>query len=82
MRDYYDNRWAADGIGPADRVTVPTAFAGFGHHFVPEGEPPREWLERLYDVGRYTPMPRGGHFAPAEEPRLLAADLQAFFGNL
>ena len=82
MRDYYDNRRSGDGIGPTDRVTVPTAFAGFGHHFVPEGEPPREWLERLYDVRRYTTMPRGGHFGPAEEPRLLAADLQAFFGNL
>jgi pimeloyl-ACP methyl ester carboxylesterase len=82
MRDYYDNRWSGDGIGPADRVSVPTAFAGFGHHFVPEGEPPREWLERRYDVRRYTSMPRGGHFAPAEEPRLLAADLQAFFGTL
>jgi pimeloyl-ACP methyl ester carboxylesterase len=82
MRDYYDNRWSADGIGPTDRVTVPTAFAGFGHHHVPEGEPPREWLERLYDVRRYTAMPRGGHFSAAEEPRLLAADLQAFFGTL
>jgi pimeloyl-ACP methyl ester carboxylesterase len=82
MRDYYDNRWSGDGIGPDDRVRVPTAFAGFGHHLVPEGEPPREWLERLYDVRRYTVMPSGGHFAAAEEPDLLAADLRAFFGNL
>jgi pimeloyl-ACP methyl ester carboxylesterase len=82
MRDYYDNRWSGSPIGPADRVRVPTAFAGFGHHLVPEGEPPREWLERLYDVRRWTPMPRGGHFAPAEEPALVAADLRAFFGSL
>ena len=40
------------------------------HQFVPEGEPPREWAERLYDVRRWTPMPSGGHFAPAEEPEL------------
>jgi pimeloyl-ACP methyl ester carboxylesterase len=82
MRDYYDNRFTGDRIGPGDRVRVPTAFADFGHHFVPEGSPPREWLERLYDVRRYTGMPRGGHFAPVEEPHLLAADLCAFFGNL
>jgi len=24
-------------------------------------------------------MPRGGHFAPAEEPELLARDIAAFF---
>jgi hypothetical protein len=27
-------------------------------------------------------MPRGGHFAAAEEPELLAADIAAFFGSL
>ena len=30
----------------------------------------------------WTEMPRGGHFAAAEEPELLAADLRAFFRNL
>jgi hypothetical protein len=27
-------------------------------------------------------MPRGGHFAAAEEPRLLAQDIAAFFAEL
>jgi hypothetical protein len=27
-------------------------------------------------------MPRGGHFAPAEEPELLAGDIADFFGGL
>jgi len=27
-------------------------------------------------------MPRGGHFAAAEEPELLAADMRAFFRTL
>jgi pimeloyl-ACP methyl ester carboxylesterase len=27
-------------------------------------------------------MPRGGHFAPAEEPELVARDIAAFFGAL
>ncbi|MEJ3747699.1 epoxide hydrolase family protein [Actinomycetes bacterium KLBMP 9797] len=79
MRDYYDNRWFGDPIGPDDFVRAPTAFAGFTHHFAPEGEPPREWLERLYNIQRWTPMPRGGHFAAVEEPDLLAADIAAFF---
>jgi pimeloyl-ACP methyl ester carboxylesterase len=82
IRDYYDNRWCADAPGRDDFVAVPTAFAMFTRHFVPEGDAPREWLERLYDVRRFTPMPRGGHFAAAEEPELLARDIVAFFAAL
>jgi hypothetical protein len=44
--------------------------------------PPREWAERLYDVRRWTEMPRGGHFAAAEEPALLATNIAAFFADL
>jgi pimeloyl-ACP methyl ester carboxylesterase len=61
---------------------VPTALAVFANEHVQEGAPPREWVERLYDLRRYTPMPRGGHFAPAEEPELLARDIAAFFAEL
>ena len=43
---------------------------------------PRGWLERLYDIQRWTPMPRGGHFAAAEAPELLAADIAGFFAAL
>jgi pimeloyl-ACP methyl ester carboxylesterase len=63
-------------------VRVPTAITGFRDHFAPEGDMPREWAERLYDVRRWTPMPRGGHFPAAEEPELLAADIAAFFAEL
>jgi pimeloyl-ACP methyl ester carboxylesterase len=82
MRDYYDTRWHGTGIGPDDRVAVPTAVAVFANERVSEGTPPREWAERLYDIRRWTPMPRGGHFAPAEEPALLARDVAEFFGGL
>jgi len=82
MRDYYDNRWSAVEIGPTDYVRVPTGLAVFSHERVPEGEPPREWAERLHNVRRWTPMPRGGHFAPVEEPDLVARDIAAFFAEL
>jgi pimeloyl-ACP methyl ester carboxylesterase len=84
IRDYYDNRrWQGEPrLGPGDVVRVPTAVAVFPHALVPEGEPPREWAERLYDVRRWTVMPRGGHFAPAEEPELTARDIAAFFATL
>jgi pimeloyl-ACP methyl ester carboxylesterase len=82
MRDYYDNRWKRISLGPEDRIRVPTAIANFCRQFEFEGEPPREWAERLYDVRRWTPMPRGGHFGAAEEPDMLARDIAAFFGSL
>jgi pimeloyl-ACP methyl ester carboxylesterase len=82
MRDYVDNRWLAADLGPTDLVTVPTAVAVFAHQHIDDGNPPREWAERLYNIRRWTPMARGGHFAPVEEPELLARDIAAFFGEL
>jgi pimeloyl-ACP methyl ester carboxylesterase len=82
MRDYFDNRWHGVDLGPEDVVAVPTAIAGFVHQFVSEGQPPPEWARRLYRVHRWTPMPRGGHFAPVEQPELLARDIAAFFGSI
>jgi pimeloyl-ACP methyl ester carboxylesterase len=55
---------------------VPTAFALFPKDL---SHPPREWAERFFNVQRWTPMPRGGHFAAMEEPELLAADLRDWF---
>jgi pimeloyl-ACP methyl ester carboxylesterase len=79
IRDYYDNRHHPVTIGPDDFVTVPTGVAVFSHEFLPEGEPPRQWAERLYRIRRWTVMPRGGHFAAVEEPDLLARDIIGFF---
>jgi pimeloyl-ACP methyl ester carboxylesterase len=76
MRDYYDERWHGPTMG---RTEVPTAVALFANELVSEGTPPREWAERLFNIVRWTPMPRGGHFAPAEEPELLARDIAEFF---
>jgi len=82
MRDYFDNRWNGAGIQPGIRIGVPTGFANFDNNFVSEGAPPREWAERLYDVHRWTAMPRGGHFGPAEDPGRLAREIGAFFSAL
>ena len=82
MRDYFDNRWHGVVLGLEDFVRVPTGIANFARQFVPEGEPPREWAERLYDVRQWTPMPSGGHFAAVEEPERLARDIATFFAAL
>jgi len=81
MRDYVDNRWLAAELSLSDAVTVPTAVAVF-HQFIDDGAPPCEWAERLYDIRRWTPMPRGGHFPSAEQPGLLSRDIAAFFNDL
>jgi len=82
MRDYFDNRWHGAAIQAGTRVHVPMGFANFDNNYVSEGSPPREWVERLYDVRRWTAMPSGGHFGAAEEPERLARDIAAFFAEL
>jgi microsomal epoxide hydrolase len=65
---------------PTDfRVEVPTACAIFPHELI---RPPRAWVDRLYNVARWTAMPAGGHFAAMEEPELLVEDIRAFFRGL
>ena len=82
MRDYFDNRWHGVRLAPGQRIETPTAIATFDHQLVFEGALPRELAERLYDVRRFSVFPRGGHFAPVEEPELVAADIAAFFDSL
>lgn len=77
FRPYYES---GAGITPTvGRVDVPTAVALFPGDI---SHPPRSWAERTYDVRRYTEFDRGGHFAPIEEPDLLAEDLRTFLGPL
>lgn len=82
MRDYFDNRWHGVHLEPGTRVQVPMGFANFDKNFVPEGSPPREWIERVYNLRRWSPVPGGGHFAAAEEPEFLARDIAAFFESV
>jgi pimeloyl-ACP methyl ester carboxylesterase len=70
----------ADKFPPTGfRVNVPTGCAIFPREII---RPPRVWAERLFDVQRWTVMPRGGHFAAMEEPELLVEDVRAFFRPL
>jgi microsomal epoxide hydrolase len=79
-RLYYEGaRAAIDSRAPTARVEVPTAVAVFPKELYPTS---RRIASDYYDIRRWTPMPRGGHFAAMEQPELLAADLQAFFAEL
>jgi len=62
-------------FAPGEFVRVPCAIARFP---LEAPFPPREWIARRYNIERWTEMPRGGHFAPAEEPQLLAEDIVRF----
>jgi pimeloyl-ACP methyl ester carboxylesterase len=60
-------------------VEAPTGLAVFPHDVL---RMPRAWTERYCNIARYTVMPRGGHFAPMEQPQLLVDDIRAFFRPL
>jgi pimeloyl-ACP methyl ester carboxylesterase len=79
MRLYFESRRTPLQLKAGERIAVPTAVADFPKE---APAPPREWVERGYHLVRWTPMPRGGHFAALEEPALLAEDLRAFFREL
>jgi microsomal epoxide hydrolase len=61
-------------------VEVPTAAALFPKEFLSWS--PRSYAERIYNIERWTEMPRGGHFAALEQPELLIEDLRAFARTL
>ena len=63
-------------LAAGERIEVPTAMAVFPREILVG---PRQWVERAYNIVRWTEMPRGGHFAALEQPGLLAADIRAFF---
>ena len=60
-------------------VQAPTAVAVFPKELL---RVPRSFMAERVNLARWTVMPRGGHFAPAEEPGLVVDDLRAFFRGL
>jgi pimeloyl-ACP methyl ester carboxylesterase len=58
---------------------VPTGFASFAHD---NFTPPRSWVERAYNLQRFTEFPRGGHFAALERPGDLVTEIREFFRPL
>lgn len=79
VRMYQEGRRSPLQFSSTDYVQPPCAIACFPKEIM---TPPRSWVERGFNVARWTTMPKGGHFAAAEEKELLASDLHAFFRNL
>ena len=76
MRLYYETQQNPWILSAGKRVEAPTGIAVFPKDL---SVPPREWAERIYNLQQWTEMPRGGHFAAAEQPDLLVKDIRTFF---
>jgi pimeloyl-ACP methyl ester carboxylesterase len=79
IRLYWENRKRPMRFAAGERVAVPVGIAHFPRE-IPM--PPRSYVERGYNVTRWTEMPKGGHFAALEEPAALADDIRAFAWQL
>jgi pimeloyl-ACP methyl ester carboxylesterase len=78
MRWYYEN-FAVPWQRRHERrptMEAPTAIAVFPRDVL---QVPRRLAEQHANVVRWTVMPRGGHFAPSEQPDLLVDDIRATF---
>ena len=79
---YYWEQWKNPVRIVHDRtpeLEAPTAIAVFPNDLI---FVPRAVAERHANLHRWTVMPRGGHFAAAEEPDLIVEDLREFFRPL
>ncbi len=74
---YVEDEGAA--LRKRERIEVPCAVSLFPKYM---DQPPQELAERVYNLQRWTQMPRGGHFPALEEPELLVEDIRAFFRPL
>lgn len=79
IRLYREAQETPLALREGERVDIPCGIARFPAE---APFPPREWIERGYNVTHWSEMPRGGHFAALEQPELLAEDLRKFFRPL
>ena len=59
----------------AGQITVPTGHAAYPRELL---QTPRVWAERRYNIVHWSVQPKGGHFAPFEQPELFTDDLRVF----
>jgi pimeloyl-ACP methyl ester carboxylesterase len=78
VRMYWEHYHEPGGRAPKPSPT-PTGVALFPHEIM---SPVRAIAEKVSNIVRWTPQPRGGHFAALEEPGLLVDDIRAFFRPL
>ena len=62
------------------QVTIPTGVAVYPKEIIP---PVRKWMESDFsNIQHWREMPKGGHFAAFEQPKLFIDDVREFFRTL
>lgn len=74
-RIYLEGRRAPLAFQKGERIAIP---CGVLRLVKEEPMPPRAWVERAYNIVRWTEQPTGGHFAAWEEPEIFATDVREF----
>jgi len=79
---YYGRREEGGRFLPKEDLPlkVPTAVALFPKEYLEWA--PRSYVEKIYNIQRWTEMPKGGHFAALEQPDLLVKDIRDFAKSL
>ena len=75
---YYGRREEGGRTLPKEHLPlkVPTGIALFPKEYLEWA--PKSYVERIYNIKRWTEMPKGGHFAALEQPDLLVKDIREF----
>jgi len=79
IRLYWEGRRRPLQLAAGERITSPVAIARFPKELP---TPPRSYIERGYNVTRWTEFSRGGHFAALEETAALAEDIRSFAAGI
>jgi pimeloyl-ACP methyl ester carboxylesterase len=78
-RLYWEN-WGKVGFFNAKGVSIPVAVSVFPDELYPA---PRSWTEQAYPkLIHYNKLPKGGHFAAWEQPKLFSEEVRAGFRPL
>ena len=78
LRMYKENAAEPLRFAHGERIDVPLSYAAFPAEII---TPPREWVERVFNVVRWTKVRAGGHFAAVEQAHALAQDIHDSFGG-
>jgi pimeloyl-ACP methyl ester carboxylesterase len=79
IRIYNENSKSPLIFRENDFVSVPVGLALFPKELP---LPPREFIEKGFNIQHWTVMPSGGHFAAVEQPVLLSNDIVYFFKSI
>jgi pimeloyl-ACP methyl ester carboxylesterase len=78
-RLYWEN-WGKLGYFNTKGVSIPVAVSVFPDELYPA---PRSWAEKAYPkLVHYNKLPKGGHFAAWEQPKLFSEEVRAGFRSL